>query len=315
MNPTNSCGCGTSAAVGHGMCATHYAAHRRRQMAYGRWHPRVPADAVRQHIEALSAAGVRPMQVARLAGVSQPAISHIMTGAKDRQVAAWLEKAILAVPVPSRAGEVTADNALVPILGARRRFQALIASGYPATHLARELGATRTSRVVRSLMGHRNAENGKPSRGISAAREREVKALFDRLQLVPGPSKRARELGERHGWPLPLEWDENSIDDPHGRPVSARWTERSSWEERRATVADLTARGFSENQIAAHLGIHPRQVARDRSHNTRHHTETTARESNSADEITVMAAVARQARTDVAARRAPARTRGIARTR
>ncbi|WP_280359322.1 helix-turn-helix domain-containing protein [Nocardia otitidiscaviarum] len=309
-----SCGCGTENAVGRGMCHTHYAAYRRRQIAYGRWNPRVPADAVREHIEVLRAAGVRPMQLARLAGVSQSALSQIMAAGADARVAAWLEKAVLSVPVPHRAAEVTTDTALVPIVGARRRFQALIASGYPAAQLARDLDTTRASRMVRSLMGHR-LDNGQEAQHISAERERSIKALFDRLQLVPGPSDAARALGDRKGWPLPLEWDDDTIDDPNARPHRARWTERSAWEERRAQVADLTAQGLSEVQIARRLGIHPRQVGRDRAHNTRTQPEHTEHPSDSRREIADMAQVVTQARADVAQRRTRQRARAVVRTR
>ncbi|MGW4121377.1 hypothetical protein [Nocardia sp. NPDC004711] len=269
-----SCACGTDQAKGRGLCATHYAEHRRREIAYGRWNPRVPADAVRAHVEAMAAAGVNQNQLAKLTGVAQPSLSRIMATGPEKKIATWVEAAVLAVPVPERAAEVTTDTALVPILGARRRFQALVASGYPAAQLARELGVTRTNRTIHSLMGQRADSDGRVTHEISAERERAVKTLFDRFQMTPGPSAQSRALGERRGWPLPMEWDEHALDDPNARPVRARWTPGSAWEERREQVTALTARGLTEDEIADRLGINPRQVARDRARHT-HNAERT----------------------------------------
>lgn len=306
-----SCACGTDQAKGRGLCSTHYAGYRRRQIAYGRWNPRVPADAVRTHVAAMRAAGVNQNQLAKLTGVAQPSLSRIMTAGPDARVAAWVEAAVLAVPVPDRAAEVTTDNALVPILGARRRFQALVASGYPATHLAREMGLTRTNRTVCSLMGHRADSDGRVTQEISAEREREVKALFDRLQMTPGPSRQARALGQMRGWPLPLEWDEAVIDDPNGCPEKARWTPESASEERREHVDRLTGQGLTAPEIAERLGINVRLVERDRAHHRASTgTEPTAPQLSSHDEVRAMRELASKARTDIVARRQPARRRG-----
>ncbi|QLY33960.1 hypothetical protein H0264_18545 [Nocardia huaxiensis] len=297
-----SCACGTEQAKGRGMCATHYAAFRRRQIAYGRWQPRVPADAVRAHVEAMGAAGVNPNQLAKLTGVGQPTLSRIMAAGPDKKIAAWVEQAVLAVPVPERAAEVTTNSALVPILGARRRFQALVASGYPAAQLARELGMTRNHRTIHSLMGHRADSDGRITQEIAAERERAVKALFDRLQLVPGSSAQARALGERRGWPLPIEWDENALDDPHAQPVRARWTPASARAERREQVAALTGCGLTKAQIAQQLGINTRLVDRDR-HHLRTHDTSDRPAGGFAAEVADMAAVAVQARLDIDRRR------------
>ncbi|MFE3958592.1 hypothetical protein ACFXPS_31015 [Nocardia sp. NPDC059091] len=319
-----SCGCGTGEAQGRGLCATHYAAFRSREIAYGRWNPRVPADAVRAHVEVMRAAGVNPNQLAKLAGVSQSGLSQIMAAGPDKQVAAWLEQAVLAVEVPGRAAEVTTDTALVPILGARRRFQALVASGYPAAQLARELGTGERSRTIRSLMGNRADKTGRVTQDITADRERAVKDLFDRLQLVPGPSAQARALGERRGWALPMEWDEAAIDDRNGCPEKARWTPASAREERREHVDELVRQGLTNDEIADRLGINTRLVERDRAHHrATPHTDPTgataaesaARKPYSRGEVEAMGALAAQARVDIAARRQRGRGRGLERTR
>lgn len=90
-------------------------------------------------------------------------------------------------------------------VGARRRLEALAAIGYPPTDLAAELNIG---------VGHfADALDPPPYK------YREVAALFDRLQLAPGPSGRARADAVGRGWAAPLAWDEDTIDDPDAEPV------------------------------------------------------------------------------------------------
>lgn len=257
------CGCGGPGDFSRGMCAASYKRMRRRQIAYGRWQPRVPVDAAREHLTTLTAAGLRPGHVAQLAGVS-PATIHNITHPTTGRIDAQIEQAVLAVAIPDRPGDVTADNALVPIIGASRRIQALVAHGYPQSHLARELGIDPAHTTMAALVGRPNRAAGATGQTITAKRERAIKELFDRLQMTPGPSDRARAYGRRHGWPLPFEWDEDSIDRPDGTPTAARWTPKSTTEERHEQVQHLTNLGLPIRQIAERLGTSERTVERHR---------------------------------------------------
>lgn len=261
--PMCGCGCGRPGRFGRGMCQAAYERHRRRETAYGRWQPRVPVERARDYLEKLQAAGLRPAQVAELAGVSAATVRNVGQAERER-ISAAVEHAILAVPIPERPGDVAPDHALVPVLGARRRVQALIAHGYPQSHLARELGINPSSSTMCSLIGRPNTANGGTGQTITAHRERAIRDLFDRLQMTPGPSDRARAYGRERGWPLPFEWDEDAIDDPAATAERARWTPKSSREERREQVRDLTARGLSNPQIADHLRVTVRTVERIR---------------------------------------------------
>jgi hypothetical protein len=80
-------------------------------------------------------------------------------------------------------------------LGARRRYEALVAAGYPATEIAEEL----------DLIPDQLDE-------VPPHKWRDLAALFDRWQLTPGPSEEARELARERGWAPPLAWDEDTID-------------------------------------------------------------------------------------------------------
>ncbi|MFE3229870.1 hypothetical protein [Nocardia sp. NPDC059228] len=223
----------------------------------------MPADAARDHLAALTAAGLRPKQVADLAGISAATVGNI-TDPTTGRIQAQIERAVLAIEIPSRPGDVAPDNALVPIIGAARRIQALVAYGYPQSHLARELGINPAHTTMAALVGRPNHSSGATGQSITAKRERAIKDLFDRLQLTPGPSNRARDYGRRHGWPLPFEWDEDSIDRPDATPVRARWTAASAQAERRDQVAQLSDRGLPNWQIAFELGITKRTVERIR---------------------------------------------------
>jgi DNA-binding CsgD family transcriptional regulator len=291
------CGCGEVGGYARGMCQRCYQRHRNRQIAYGRWDPRevVPADAAREHVTRLQQAGIRVTQLARLAGVDHVTVGKIAR-TDDVRISVQVEAAILAVAVPERAADVMPGKALVPIHGAQRRIQALIAFGYPRVQLARELGMRSNSGAMEALVGHRYRGGG-AGLSITAERERAVRAVFDRLQLVAGPSERAQALGRRRGWALPFEWDEPALDDPHGKPVRARWTRASATAERREQVSDLTARGLTTPQIADRLATTERTVERDRVH-------TKTRSAQQVSQIEAMSALAVQARRDIAARRA-----------
>ncbi|WP_187684311.1 hypothetical protein [Nocardia wallacei] len=260
----------------------------------------------------MQAAGLGFAQVARLAGVDHVTVGRVARDPQAR-VTAEVEAAILAVKVPERAADVTPENALVPIHGAQRRVQALIASGYPRAHLARLLGMRSNSGAMEALIG-KNYRGGQAGKSVLAARDRQVKELFDRLQFLPGPSERARAKGRRSGWALPFEWDEAALDDPRGKPVRARWTSRSTTDERRDQVAELTERGLSAQEIAERLGTTDRTVQRDRAYTRSDPKQPVAQQFS---QIEAMGAVAVQARRDIAARReaAPVRPSRRERTR
>jgi hypothetical protein len=138
--------------------------------------------------------------------------------------------------------------------------QALVAFGYPQAHLARELGIDVAN--MRPLTGRPAQDARHLGQEITAARHRQIAVLFDRLQMQPGPSARARNIGNKHGWALPLEWDEESIDDPDAKPVRAQRStitdRRAQLAERRERVLVEVHRGSSIRDIETRHGIAPR---------------------------------------------------------
>ncbi|QDH93400.1 helix-turn-helix DNA binding domain protein [Gordonia phage Dolores] len=248
-----------------GLCHTHYMDHITRQKAYGRWESSlIDAEPTRQHVQRLRAAGVGTRKISETAGVTRSVLQSLIHGKTrnghreppSKTIAKRIADSILAVPVPAQP----LHNGDVPALGTRRRLQALIAHGYSQAEINRRFGLA-ADNLTELIRGERNY--------VDPLTERRVTALFRELQLTPGPCTRARNRGKKNGWPLPLDWDEDHIDDPnyqaersHVRSI-VRDPERIEWRKER--VAALTAAGYSAEEIAAQLRCTARTVQRDRS--------------------------------------------------
>jgi plasmid maintenance system antidote protein VapI len=222
---------------------------RRRQLAYGRWQPYVDAEPVRAHVRELMAAGLGCSRIAEVAGVNRRMIGHLLYGAPykgappTRRIRPHHAAALLAVrPIL----DVLADGALTDATGTRRRLRALAALGWPANHLARQLAMNPVP--IRTLM------RGDRQR-VTAATARNVAALYDQLWDTPGPSDATRARAARAGWPVPLAWDDESIDDPTARPATtaakAGQRSRELWHD----AEELRAQGLQLDDIADRLGV------------------------------------------------------------
>jgi len=210
-----STGCGRDTRR-RGLCGAHYEAWRTRQHAYGRFvSAYVDPAPVRTHVRALQAAGLGQRRIAELAGVHRTHITSLNRGrsrTKPDQLAtkisARVASAILAVPIPGNPVAVAAAGARIDATGTRRRLQALVAVGYPATGLGERIGVSATN--MAHTMG---------ATRVTVRRARQVAFLYEQLSHLPGESKRARMRARRQGWAPPLAWDEDTIDDPAASPV------------------------------------------------------------------------------------------------
>lgn len=231
--------------VRRGMCGSHYEQYRTQQQAYGRWESvYVDAEPARLHIKGLRANGMGLRRIAELAGVNRKTLQWITTGRSERgsgpshQVTRANAEKILAVEITARA----ADHQHVIAVGSVRRLQALVAFGYPRSHLARRLGITpsNATRLFDDSTSH-----------VLARTADAVEKLFAELQLTPGPSNRARNEGRLRGWPPPLAWDEDTIDDPAAAPDRAPRA-RAGFVERYQECRNL---GLSDIESARALRI------------------------------------------------------------
>lgn len=264
------CACGSTSHHARGQCRACYQRAKAKQKAYGRWEStRVDPSRARAHLAAAREAGLLPSHVAAAVGLNHLVVSH----AADEDtitISRETEAAILSFEIPERAADAVPDEALVPVLGSRRRIQALIADGHPQKYLAERLGYTLPHELA-PIIG-KPQPDGRTRERISAGRDRQIRELFDELQLVPGTSERARLRGERMGWPRSWEWDEDQIDRPDGQPVRALrtpWAElqaqraerREQRQARNERVIELS-RYCTDGRIAELVGISDRHVSR-----------------------------------------------------
>ena len=92
----------------------------------------------------------------------------------------------------------------IPILGTRRRLQALGAIGWTAADIAAETGLT--SHSVHDIRGRAGRL------WVSSAAAQAIADVYEQLCMTPGPSRVTRLRGRDYGWLPPLAWDD--IDDP-----------------------------------------------------------------------------------------------------
>ncbi|MEE2058943.1 DNA-binding protein [Rhodococcus artemisiae] len=241
-----------------GKCHACYEKWRIRQHAYGRFDPEfIDATETLEHIQKLRAAGTSWRRIAELAGIYRTQLMRLRTATK---IGRGTAERILAIPVPAAKHLVAADHDCVPAIGAARRIRALTALGWTQSYLANRLGMS---------VGNLYATTHLTRDFLTVRRDRDIRVLFEELQMQRGPSVRARNLAVKYGWALPLEWDEESIDDPAAQPHRVRRTKRDDFVgravERREAVRDLTDRGLSAEDIAIRLRTSARQVQRDRS--------------------------------------------------
>jgi hypothetical protein len=222
-----------------------------RLKAYGRWQPFVDAEPVREHIAMLAEAGIGRRRLGELAGVSDAALRGLIRGLSNRaptkRVRPETAEAILAV----RPGlEACAPRARVNATGTHRRAQALTAIGWPQPELARRLSMTTSN--FRTMLRQ-------PS--VSAATARAIVRLYGDLwdqkpSLPEADVTRAQELAAQRGWPPPLAWDDDAIDDPAAEPAK-------HWRRKRLTSAELadeahelmTSQGYTRAQAAERLDV------------------------------------------------------------
>ena len=256
-------------ATRRGLCHADYMAHMTRQMAYGRWESGyVDAQPAREHVAQLRAAGMGTRTIAQTAGISRTILQCLIhgkprPGAEHRDppsktIARYNAEKILAVPIPN---DVRDGSGNIDALGTRRRLQALIAYGYSQRDISRRLGyaADNLSSIV----------NGDLAAVKPSTRER-VARLFSELQVTPGDCARSRNRGRANRWPLPLDWDEDTIDDPTAkatrsimRPYDPRQDEEKI-ADRRTRVAKLLYAGLSASEIAVQLRCTVRTIERDK---------------------------------------------------
>lgn len=230
-----------------------YNRRRLEHHAAGRWQPMVPIGTVRDHVARLRAGGMRVADIAAAAGMSTRHLETILANGTQRHVSPTLAGQIFAVRVR------LTPRSLVDATGTRRRLRALQAIGWPHHIIAERLS------VDVSLPG-----KWATGRRVMQANAARVAALYDELSMSAGPCGRSRAAATRNGWPSPLAWDDETIDDPAAQPIfdvpppprPTRTQILAEVANRRAEVDRLDRAGLTIAKIAARLEIGERSVNR-----------------------------------------------------
>lgn len=225
---------------------------------------------VRVRLQGLVDAHVPVRALGRVTGLSATTVRKILDGEQPR-----VQRATAARVARLSPGDVYANQSTghVPRVGAARRVQALLALGWPH-HALGAAGIVNSAQII-SASGDL----------ITVQRWRQVRDVYDRLSMTPGPSPETRGWAARLGYAPPLAWDEEGIDDPSVMPGhDATTAGREDFvvdevavaraaacvgaaasltaTERTAVVRVMASRGASDTQIAEHLGVVDRTILR-----------------------------------------------------
>jgi len=205
--------------------AAHYRYSIRRQRAIvrGDWQPWTDAGPAREHARVLRRAGLTVTNIARLAGVHQGSVYRLLgeNGCRpSRRLRPDTAAAILAV-----RPDLAVPRGTVDATGTRRRVRALVALGWTQTQLAGQLGMqpVNLSAMLRAVRGQDT---------VRATTAVAVRGLYDRLwnkfpaEDTPRAARNAaaaRRMARERGWPPPLAWNDDRIDDPSAKPRGWKW--------------------------------------------------------------------------------------------
>lgn len=223
----------------------------------------VDARPARHHVEQLTAAGLTPPVIAKLAGLETRRVTTLLSGRTERgdernpdyreRISRRIAEALISVPIP--------EGMFVDSTGTVRRLRALVRLGHDWITLdvrlmAHEVPAGTANTVAFDECMLVDTE-------LAAA----VAAVFDDLHAVPGTSRAARDFGRRHRWAAPLAWQIDD-DDPHAgaiddpaaapfgvEPLNERARHRACIDDLAEIVADHRDVGHDDEAIARALGI------------------------------------------------------------
>lgn len=261
-----------------------------RQKAYGRYNKYVPALAVRQHVDALTAAGMGLKQIAKVSGVANGVLWKLMYGKTQPDGSRIPSRRVLRVTAeklyaidPDWSGRLElADGAKDPVgtPPARAHLQSLVAMGWSMSELGRRLGVAWGGNACGLIGDTRQGGGVMQRRTVDKAN-----ALFEELCMTPPPetnqreriaASRSRRYAREHGWPLPLELEDvDDVDEPVAadvdidevavqRRMDGDTTVPLNRAERLDLVRRLNGQGLNDKEIGRRTGIHPDQVQRDR---------------------------------------------------
>lgn len=233
----------------------------------------VTADTVREHLRDLLRGEASLRGIAEVSGVPTSVVARISSG-RQPTVTRRVSSALMKITPHDLTARPNAAG-FVPKVGAVRRIRALQAIGHCARDIAE--ATTLTEREVYLVVNQ-------AGRWITQARWEAVAQAYDRLSMTPGRSVKARSIAAAAGYPPPLAWDDDAIDDVHATPtgisaeagdgvgdvdevavqavMSGRRPVGLRQDERVEALRRLVDHGWSDEAIADRLGVCSRTVLR-----------------------------------------------------
>jgi transcriptional regulator with XRE-family HTH domain len=150
----------------------------------------------------LVASGRTITGIAEEAGLDWDTVRDVLRSTRKTVLRSTARKILAVQPCPD-------DQALIDATGTVRRLRALVAMGHSQQVLSSEVGCAFT--YISSLTHGR-----RPT--VTVALARAVQQAYGKLSMSVGESARARLKARRLGWPSPLAWDDDTIDDPKALP-------------------------------------------------------------------------------------------------
>ena len=167
----------------------------------------VAAAPVQAKLRRLVNAQVPLRTLGRVTGLSPTTVRKILDGEQVSVQRATAARVSRMCPQDVYLAQSTGH---VPRIGAVRRVQALLAMGWPH-HALGAAGIANSAQII-----------GATGDLITVQRWRQVRDVYDRLSMTPGPSPETRGWAAKLGYPPPLAWDEETIDDPSATPQTGR---------------------------------------------------------------------------------------------
>lgn len=150
-------------------------------------------------------------------------LTKFMNGTTKGMLRSSYEPLMRVQPIPPGRNEHV-GGAMVPVVGATRRIQALVALGFSMKTLddIAGWGIYSSRRIALGI----NVNSSKPLAYVYASRDAEVRALYEKLSNAKpedyGISRvsigRALSYAKTRNWAPPGAWDDDTIDNPNAYP-------------------------------------------------------------------------------------------------
>lgn len=193
-------------------------------------------------------------QIEDRSGINRTMIRYILGTAAGRRAAIRVRRGVHDQLMAVTADQVDErDDCLVDPTGTIRRYQALVALGWPPAWLAPRFGVTDANL--------RTALDGSRIRASFRTRVAEVYRELSGTPPTPASPRdaasitRARARAAEEGWPPPTAWDDDELDDPNATPhLDEPEDEQSRGEADAEDAAHLLDAGESVDRIVERLG-------------------------------------------------------------